>query len=204
MKLTRDQFDHLCEYAFSGENPGFKPTVVESPNGDGVWDAEKQYAHIAPKYFHAGTPLVVRIRYLCIAVYAARVLEDLCLPPDLAVGPDSTLRLLRYPPGATTAPHTDFDLLTLSLYRSDEAAFKYLSGEEHPFLQKARTISPGSHFGEILTEITGVEATRHETVPLETRSVSAVFFVIPPHEYVLPSGLTVGQWLAERIARSRK
>lgn len=32
---------------------------------------------------------------------------------------------------------------------------------------------------------------------------SIVFFAIPDHAAVLPSGETVGEWLEERLARSR-
>lgn len=37
-------FDTECKY------PGYRPNVVESPNGDGYWDGDKRYAHIAYKY----------------------------------------------------------------------------------------------------------------------------------------------------------
>jgi hypothetical protein len=207
MKLTARQFEELSTFAFSSQNPGFKPAVIESPNGDGVWDAQKQYAHIALKYFDRCTPSHVRVAYLLALDEANRIIRRMGLPAGVVAGDDSTLRLLRYPPGATTAPHTDFDLFTLSLYRSHVGAFVYRQAYEPELLSKARQFSPGIHFGELMTEILGdfhAPATRHETVALDVPSFSAVFFVIPPHEYVLPSGLTVGEWLKERIARSRK
>lgn len=203
MKLTRETFDLLATYAFSARNPGYKPAVREAPNGDGVWDEQKEYAHIAPKYFTPDTPLEVRKIYDDVLAYAEAMCLRLGLPDGVFPGPDSTLRLLRYPPGATTAPHTDFDLFTLSLYRSHTNAFAYLGGDCAE-LQRAREISPGIHFGELMTEITGVPATEHETWPLHVPSVSAVFFVIPPHEFVVPSGVTVGEWIKERVARSRR
>lgn len=205
--MTKEEFNRLAAWAFSPANPGYKLTVREAPAGDGVFDEQKEYAHVAPKYFTPETPdfvwhAYVRARGQATALCMALGLED-WLP-----GPDSTLRLLRYPPGATTAPHTDFDLFTLSLYRSHHSAFQHLGPEGgiggSVLLDHARQISPGVHFGELMTEILGVPATRHATSPLTEWSYSAVFFVIPDHSLKLPSGATVGEWIKERVARSRK
>jgi hypothetical protein len=206
--FTLNQYETLASFGFSADNPGYKPTVVESPDGDGVWDTEKKYAHIAPKYMKLVNPEVdtsaIQALYDQALVEGKRICEALELPVQYHPGPDSTLRVLAYPPGATTAPHYDFDLFTISLFRDETRAFRYLEGEEDPLLVKARGISPGIHFGEILTEAVGAKATRHEVLGTPWRQKSAVFFVIPPHETVLPSGITVGAWIAERIARSRK
>jgi hypothetical protein len=55
-----------------------------------------------------------------------------------------------------------------------------------------------------MTEINGAAATRHEVIGTDKRQCSAVFFVVPNHDVELPSGITVGQWIAERKNRSRK
>lgn len=206
--LTLAEYEELASFAFSKDNPGYKPQVVESPDGDGVWDVDKKYAHIAPKYMSKVSPEVdvTRIQELYDRAVAEgkRICEILELPPEYHPGYDTTLRVLDYPPGATTAPHYDFDLFTVSLYRDDMGAFKYLEGEDDSFLAKARKISPGLHLGELLEAAYGHKATRHEVVATDVRQKSAVLFIIPPHETVLPSGVTVGEWIAERIARSRK
>lgn len=214
--ITCEEFDRLAAYAFSSANPGYKPTVREAPNGDGTWDEQKEYAHLAPKYFSGGTPEPIIEAWTDAMIAAIDVCDQLGLS-SWRPGPDSTLRLLRYLPGATTAPHTDFDLFTLSLYRSHKDAFKYIDAEpatigdwntdrerSRRLLTKARELSPGIHFGELMTEILGVPATPHETLPLDEWSYSAVFFVIPDHAKRLPSGVTVGEWIRERVARSRK
>lgn len=204
MKFTKEDYDEIAAFAFSSENPGYKPQVIESPNGDGIWDAQKKYAHIAPKYLNQTNNESMWFFYNMAKVAAFQVCEELGIPKEFYPGEDSTLRILDYPPGATTAPHTDFDLFTLCMYRDDYDAFKYLSGENDLLLMKARSISQGIHFGEILTEVNGAQATGHEVVGTEKRQCSIVFFVVPDHKAVLPSGLTVGEWMEERKNRSRK
>jgi hypothetical protein len=198
-QLTKNEFSALSHWAFSGENPGYQPAVQEASHGDGNWDTLKRYAHVAPKY-GLGPFENVYTTALESATLAARALG---IAQEYWPGSDSTLRVLHYPPGATTAPHTDFCLFTLSLYRSTMAPFRYLDGacEE---LDAARTHFPGIHFGELMTEIYGIPATRHEVVATSEDSCSCVFFVMPPLEAVMPGGRTVEQWVAERKARSRR
>ena len=209
MKLSKDEYNKLAAFAFSEGNPGYKPEVVESPNGDGVWDEKKKYAHIAPKYFSV-TPSDLHGLDNAKAMYnkahdvADSVCKHLGLPEKYWGGPDSTLRVLHYPPGATTAPHTDFNLFTICMYRDDINAFKYLEGENEIILAKGRRLSPGLHIGEIMTEINGAQATKHEVLGTDNTQCSAVFFVVPAHDAILPSGKTVGEWMANRIKRSRK
>jgi len=206
-KLSEEDYKNLADFAFSEQNPGFKPKEIESPNGNGVWDESKRYTHIAPKYFRQVLELVPPI---VIELYAKaineciRVCNAIELPHQFWPGPDSTMRLLDYPPGASTAPHTDFNLFTLCLYRDDMDAFKYLGGEGDPLLKKAREISPGIHFGEMMTEINGAQATGHEVVGTDKPQRSIVFFMVPRHSATLPSGKTVGQWIEERKRRSRR
>jgi len=208
MKLTKSDYDRIHTYGFSEDNPGYKPEVIESPNGDEKWDEKKKYAHIAPKYLtpHSVTADADEVWkvYNEARKESDRICEALDIPKEFWGGDDSTLRILDYPPGATTAPHTDFDLFTICLYRDDMKAFKYLSGSGDSLLYKARKISPGLHFGELMTEVNGATATKHEVLGTTNRQCSAVFFVVPDHKAKLPSGITVGEWMEERKSRSRK
>ncbi len=192
--LTHPQFERLKAYAFSERNPGYRPEVQEAPNGDGVWDAQKKYAHVAPKYGLGPLGLL----YRDLVNEATGICIRLGIPSQFFPDYDSTIRVLDYPPGATSAPHTDFDMFTMCLYR-DVDAFRYLSAKP----PEAEDF-PGLHFGELFTEITGREATRHEVIATEKPQWSAVFFVMPPLGAVLPSGLSVGEWLQERKERSRR
>lgn len=198
-QLNTTEFEQLSQWAFSRYNSGYMPEVQEAPNGDGMWDVAKRYAHVAPKY---GLGPFEALYYTALesATIAALALG---IAPEYYPGSDSTLRVLHYPPGATTAPHTDFDLFTLRLYRSDAAPFRYLGGacEE---LDAARVHFPGIHFGELMTEIYGTPATKHEVIATERDTFSCVLFVMPPLDAKLPHGTTVAQWVQERKARSRR
>jgi hypothetical protein len=202
MKSFMDQgeLDRLFDFAFGPTNPGYRPQVVESPDGDGVWDAQKRFAHVAPKY---GLGPMHGLYERAFAL-ARDVCIDLGIPPQFHPGPDSTIRVLDYPPGATTAPHADWNLLTLSLYRDTLDPFRYLSGESEPTLADARKVWPGIHFGYLMADITGIEPTRHEVVATKERQRSVVFFVVPSHTAVLHCGLTVGAWLDDMKTRARK
>lgn len=184
--------------------PGYKPEVKEIPNGDGKVDAEKRYLHVALKY----DPPEWAIGYLARAHFeACRVAEALGVPaefyPRVA---DGTLRVLDYPAGAGSNAHTDFDLFTVLCYRSEsDALVRVRAGG----LDALDTISPGLHIGEI-GELVGIgPATPHMVLPSAARQQSIVYFAIPDLAALLPThgaqrtGLTVGQWLKERYARSR-
>ena len=198
--MDHGELDRLFDFAFGPTNPGYRPQVVESPDGNGVWDERKRYAHVAPKY-GLGPMFGLYDRAFDLS---RTVCEYLCVPRALWPGPDSTMRVLDYPPGATTAAHADWDLLTLSLYRDTPEPFKYLSGEHEPTLSDARKVWPGIHFGYIMREALGIEPTRHEVVASDKRTRSVVFFVVPSHVAALPSGLTVGEWIEDMKKRSRK
>ena len=197
--------EQLIEYAFSDANPGWRPEIQESPNGDGVWDTNKRFAHVAPKYFNDETPKFVHTEYAFqryLALHACRLLE---IPKEFHPGPDCTLRVLDYPPGATSPPHTDFTMFTLRVWRDDVDAFRYL-GDVDPNLASIRKRFPGIHFGELIAEIDPKRftATEHEVVATEHPQSSCVFFVMPNLSAILPSGLSVGDWLDERKSRSRR
>jgi hypothetical protein len=207
MQLTNSDYEKISEYAFSKLNPGWRPEIQESPNGDGVWDANKRFAHLAPKYFERSSPPpYIRHAYAAAMEVASWACTHLGLWPDFMPGPDTTIRVLDYPPGATTAPHTDFDLFTLRLYRNDVGAFRYLNGsDECPSLAKSRERFPGIHFGEILSQLDPkFTATEHEVVGSQAPQQSIVLFVVPEWDARLPSGQTVAEWMTERKARSRR
>ena len=71
-----------------------------------------------------------------------------------------------------------------------------------------RTLNQQIHFGEILElQMQGVyKATRHRVIadPESRIQYSIVYFAIPDWETKLPDGQTVGEWLEERLKRSRK
>lgn len=214
--------------------PGYRPEVVELPNGDGRADREKRYAHVSRNNQAAifGSDEFSADDWLTLDMYldrahaeALRVARALNVPaafrPDIRY---SALRVLEYPPGATSARHTDFDLFTLLCYRdrpeglvryADEVCLGYNTCEAG-----LDDIAPGLHIGE-LGEIVGLgPATPHEVrairlqndrddgpVPSDGSDYfpqhSIVYFAIPDHAAALPSGQTVRQWLDERIGRSR-
>ncbi len=197
--ISQYEFTQLKRAAFDSDNAGYNADVIEAPNGDGTWDYQKRYAHIAPKYgFHSD---VLLHAYIQAFNEAKRAMSYLNL--TYRVGLDSTLRVLEYPPGATSAPHTDFCLFTLSLYRSDLDAFKY--GRWSTPSVQVQKLFPRIHFGELLTELVGgPPATLHEVTATAHVQHAAVFFVMPPLSTTLPNGLTVAHWLDERKERSRK
>jgi hypothetical protein len=173
---------------FSADYKGYRPTVRELPNGDGVVDADKRYLHVALKY---DPPAWARSFLYAAHDEAVAYADKLGVPtefwPDLSAG---ALRVLEYPIGAGSAMHTDFDLLTTLCYRSTPDDL----------------ISPVGahlHIGEI-GEIVGLgEATPHHVPGRPYVQHSIVYFALPAHQAVLPGGQTVGQWLANRLARSR-
>lgn len=199
----------LNEIVFAGDYSGYKPEVREAPNGDGKIDSAKRYAHIAEKYLGdqgAWVDSYLRLFLRDAHREALRVAKSLGVPsafmPDIRYG---ALRVLEYPVGAGSAEHTDFDLFTILCYRNDaESDSSGLSFEE-TLAETVRLsgISHGLHMGEI-GEIVGLgRATPHAVDGRDYVQHSIVYFAIPDHAAVLPTGVTVGEWIAERIARSR-
>lgn len=205
------EYEVLHDLVFSGVYPGYRPAVAEAPNGDGHVDREKRYAHIALKYI-AEYPGSAEQRGLLQGMLtlahaqAECVAEALGCPaaflPDVRYG---ALRVLEYPEGAGSNRHTDFDLFTLHLYKSRTHGFQRPYNGGKPIGNaNAIALNPGLHVGEI-GELVGLgAATPHYVDPAPAGgSYSIVYFAIPDHTAVLPSGQTVGAWIAERIARSR-
>lgn len=169
---------------------GYRPSVVEAPNGDGRLDVGKRYLHVAAKY----DPPEYAQWFLARAhLEACRMAERLGIPdayyPRAA---DATLRVLDYPPGAGSAQHTDPNLFTLTMYRSTPEGLVVVEGA-----------SPECYIGE-LGELVGLgPATAHRVDPLPIRQQSVVYFAMPSHSAILPDGRTVASWLDERMHRSR-
>jgi hypothetical protein len=215
----------MSSYAFSDlytlfkpalKYAGYRPAVKENADSGALQklDAEKKFLHVALKY---DPPPFARM-YLADAHFeACRVARRLGVPPLYM--PDvenATLRVLWYPPGSGTVPHTDFNLFTIVCYRSHPAGLKrkVITAEE----AMLDTYSPGLHIGD-LGEMVGLgPATRHEVPPTDFPQSSIVYFASPRMDAGLPCGEytfpategfpektvhTCGQWQIERVNRSR-
>lgn len=198
--FTAEDYRILHGIVFNPSYPGYKPNVIESPNGDGVKDTQKRYAHVSQKYYmHCAANEGVEHRnalhtYLNKAHnLALDTAVTLGIPPEF--WPDirySALRVLEYPPGAGSAEHTDFDLFTLNLYRN-----VYNPGlPDGPY-----------HVGELLEVLdpTYFKATEH-SVSIRAKAMSQfsiIYFAMPDEAATLPTGQTVGDWVKERKERSR-
>lgn len=203
--FTEQDYKTLHELVFRPEYPGYKPTVVEIPNGDGKADAEKRYAHVAPKYFAnvwqraALTPFLEEAHQVALHMaLAARLPRELW--PDIRYG---ALRVLDYPPGAGSHRHEDFDLFTVMCYRDQPKLFQSDEVDAGPAIEQIRHFDPQAHLGQLGQEVGLGKATPHWVLPGERQQRSIVYFAIPDHDVVLPSGVTVRDWLNERMARSR-
>ncbi len=240
--FTASDYAKLSSIVFSPDYPGYKPNVVESPNGDGKKDDLKRYAHVSEKYLTQFTYRApnysdsrnywrlnaVRCNDIKLLSDYLDQAHDLSLQVAVTLGVPKpfwpvkkygALRVLEYDGNAVTNPHTDFDLFTLMLYRNDESCFRYLENsvnehrpapvktlEHRRSLKKAQELNSQVHFGEILEEIDSksFRADDHEVVASNGPwQYSCVYFSIPDWESVLPSGVTVGTWIDERIKRSR-
>jgi hypothetical protein len=186
MLFSAADYADLRGLVFRADYAGYRPNVVEAPNGDGKKDPDKRFAHVAAKY----CPTLQMSRYASVAHDRAmflaydRLVSDAFMPCPIA----GALRVLEYPPGATSAMHTDFDLFTINCYRNEPNA-GLPAGEVH--------------IGE-LGELLGLgPATPHEVLASPRVQHAIVYFAIPSHAAVLPSGQTVGAWIEERIKRSR-
>lgn len=187
--FNRADYDRLHALVFQADYPGYRPETLEAPNGDGRVDAQKRYAHVATKYLERD-PNPARATELNAFLLKAHALAiaaayDLGAPrPELGA---CALRVLEYPPGVGGAPHYDFDVFTLNLWRSEPNA--------------GLGLAEPVHMGEI-GELLGLGPARlHHIDPSPEPQQSLVYFVLPRHD--LPLSLTVGSWLEKRYARSR-
>jgi len=210
--FEREEYDRLHDCVFRDGYPGYKPTVKEIPNGDGKVDAEKRFAHVAPKYLTDAVPDEIRSflnDYLEAAHLFAETVSDAAgIPaafrPDIRYG---ALRVLHYPPGAVSNSHNDFSLFTLMMFRDRPECF-LPHRETVPFgsdatIRAIQKFNRQAHLGEIGEALGLGKATRHEVLPSTEVQRSIVYFAIPDHDAILPSGENVRDWLNERMARSR-
>jgi len=228
-QFTEQEYDVLYEIVFADGYPGYKPAVKEVTNGDGKVDTDKRYAHVAPKYLKDfDNPALKRIletfydRAYAQARYAWAVSAGYAgLSGDLvaAFAPDpryGALRVLDYPPGAVSNRHEDFDLFTLVLYRDDPEALVVdhsaapggaADSKGHARKMTAtdalRAFDPKCHLGQIAAEVGIGPATPHEVVARDRAHHSVVYFAIPDHDAVLPSGKTVRDWLNDKMQKTR-
>ena len=220
--FTAADYKIISDIVFQKNYPGYRPKVVESPDGDGKWDDKKRYGHVAEKYLREfknqgpkGTSHETYAQYQATVLgdylrqaneKAIQVAIELGVPKELwPVEKYGALRILEYPPGAITHPHVDFDLFTLMCYRNIPEDFHYVDWCD--YLLEAGKLNQQIHFGEILELVVPeYKATRHEVVadPAARAQYSIVYFAIPDWNAELPDGQTVGEWLEPRLERSRK
>lgn len=203
--FTKEEYEALHALVFRPDYSGYKPTVSEIPNGDGKVDSEKRYAHVAPKYFTTEQQLNDLMPFLEKAFYMSVAAAGLAKVPKefLPKIEYGALRVLDYPPGAVSNKHEDFDLFTLMIYRDQPDRFQADEVEESKALTRIKLLNRQAHLGQLGEAIGLGKATPHQVLPSETRQCSIVYFAIPDHNAVLPSGVTVRDWLNERMARSR-
>lgn len=200
MIFTESDYDTLAAIVFRPDYPGNPASrgVVEAPNGDSRVDAQKRYSHVAMKYLDGGPQthhLTLQDFILLHSAHEKAFLQARRIAAQLNVSfgflPHSqfgALRVLEYPEGVGGHVHTDFDLFAVNLWRN--VPNPGLGGSKY-------------HIGEI-GELVGLgPAEPHYVAPLPVVQKSLVYFCIPSHDAILPSGITVGAWLSERIARSR-
>lgn len=194
-------------------------------------DAQKRYLHVALKYNPPAWAEAYLARAHWHACRVAEALGvPAAYYPRAA---DGTLRVLEYPAGAGSAEHTDFDLFTIVCYRSTPEDLEFgRNGDVNDggilhvgkrAASAALAIDPHLHIGEIGALVGLGPATPHRVPARPYVQRSIVYFAMPDHAARLPPrthrfdgsscvgcygpGLgclpTVGQWLKERIARSR-
>jgi hypothetical protein len=214
--FTREDYDQLHAVVFRDGYPGYKPEVKEIPNGDGKVDETKRYAHVAPKYITDDLSFDDSVRLTWFHHCAFQLARDIAVAagitepflPDRRYG---ALRVLEYPPGAISNSHKDFDLFTLMMFREQPDRFVAEDHDEgtdcgvevSDTLLRIRQMNTQAHLGELGEEIEIGYATPHHVLPSDVVQRAIVYFAIPDHDAVLPSGVTVRDWLNERMARSR-
>lgn len=178
-------------------------------------DASKRYLHIADKY---NPPAWARVYQDVAYAHAARVAEALKVPREFFPVPSAgALRILEYPVGAGSAEHCDFDLFTVLCWRETPEDLELTRNRFEPGhaekMRAATELNPGLHIGE-LGELVGLgPATPHRVPARPYVQRSIVYFALPDHAAILPGTWihddgsrkpqTVGEWLDERMKRSR-
>lgn len=206
MQFSRQHYKQISDLVFQDNYPGYKKNVIESPNGDGKFDTDKRYAHIATKYLdqlkNRNVFNTLNMYFSMAHAVALQVAHQLQLPEELYPHKDAcAMRVLEYAPGVGSYSHTDFNLFTLMMYRDQPDKFVIHDNKPDEKLQK---INKQLHIGELLEIEEYANACRHSVQPSETHQHSIVFFALPNHLTILSNGQSVGEWLEERMSRSRK
>ena len=229
----------LYDIVFQPDYPGYKPDVVESPNGDGVKDTLKRYAHVAMKHLSEyDIKPINKNKVVTLQDYLLKA-HDKSIELAITIGvprqywpslDQGCLRILEYGPYASSAEHTDMDLISVSCYRNLPEYFEYVDAgwkgaecksweetrqlygkyleyeEQRKMLKRGQEVNKQVHFGELLEEVNPkiYKANKHQVVASKgPTQFSAVYFAVPAEDAVLPSGISVGKWLDERKKRSR-
>lgn len=214
--FTARDYESLAAVVFRPDYPGNATArgVVEAPNGDpAARDTGKRYAHVAEKYldkmpeYHQKwsqqSDAKVLLGFLLKAFWRAHdVALELGVPkafmPSFEHG---ALRVLEYPPGAGSAPHTDVGLLTLNLYRDQpDKLLTYATGVHDAWSSVG---VPEFHLGRLAREIGIGAAAPHMVTASDTAQHSIVYFAVPNHDAMLPSGQRLGNWLDREMAKMR-
>lgn len=212
--FSAEDYAALAAIVFRPDYPGDATArgVVEAPNGDAAAkDTGKKYAHVAVKYLRAWEPTNefdacewdILEGYLLEAYRrAVKVANALGVPrefrPSYAAG---ALRVLEYPPGEGSAPHTDMDLFTLNLYRDQPDKLRTYDGLSGTWA--SNTPVPEYHLGRLAREIGIGAAMPHDVIASDTAQHSIVYFAVPNHDATLPSGQRLGDWLDREMAKMR-
>lgn len=187
----------------STDYPGYNPPGTERADMYALGDYS--YAHVATKYLSQDCEALsdgqrnAMLNMLKDLVNTARRYSvGYEIPREFwPTMEDSTLRLLEYRPGAVIEEHTDFNLFTVNLYRTSRAPYRH--GDD-----RAEAHIDNVHIGEIWEQIDAERtATPHWTDVHPHTQYSVVFFAMPSLKAMLPSGVTVGEWLKDRKAQSR-
>jgi len=210
--FTASDYAKIHSLVFRDDYPGYKPNVVESPNGDGKLDTEKRYAHVAEKYLFQQNEYTIRYekangfhpsheRDTLLQEYLNKA-HDLSIQVAIAIGVPrpfwpvkkyGALRVLEYNGEAVTNPHKDFDLFTLMLYRNDESCFRYIDDTsvgcalpEHSFEQRQKSLVAQFNSEGALKKAQSLNSQIHFGEILE--EIDPNRFVANKHEVVASGG----------------
>lgn len=182
-------YAEISEVAFQYTYPGYMSNIPtrHSSRTPVQYDAKTRYAHLSLRYLEEYPSLH---KYIKTANNRAiEVASKLKIPKAyFPVEKYGVIRILEYPAGAVSPPHTDFDLFTLMCYRNNTASLKYLDKSE-----------PDIMYGELLAVILPeYKATKHQVLPDSETQQSIVYFTMPDHNAVLPNRMSVRNWCSKR------
>jgi len=117
----------------------------------------------------------------------------------------SRLRVLEYPPGTDNLPHADANMFTLTLYRNFQDTMFYPNDSRKTWPEHIQNeFRTGLVFGELMQLVMANKTVYPPTLHgvskdmFERSQYSVVYFAQPDGEAVLPGGITVADYVAER------